>query len=424
MEKTVRKEGLNQELIIRQVEGGYSNLEIAMLRNNQIEHLLPIQIQAMNGEECYLYDISGYQNLLCYYKNKEVDIFQISSVLQSVLKAMEEVKEYLLSGSRLLLTEEDVYINPDNLSVKLCYLPGYQEQSGEGMSRLVEFFMNHINHKDEASVVFVYGLYKMTKEERVSAAVLQGFLKDHARKPQEKKPDKESHPPKQPIGPLELPGTDYWEKVEQLEQKKNQYGYFIWKVAQIGTMILLGMLVGYTVIYNQLGSPSAGELKRNLGLFLLGSGFLLVSSVMTKREKREVSKASPLKRKEEKSLLIKKDEMSGQHTMVLTTESRQIPPTPVLRPIKKKSRKSIEIRKTPTVIGTLRDAVDEVIEDSSVSRMHASIEMECEECYLTDLQSTNGTSINGKPLISGSPMLLRHGDRITFGRVEYEFLYE
>lgn len=68
--------------------------------------------------------------------------------------------------------------------------------------------------------------------------------------------------------------------------------------------------------------------------------------------------------------------------------------------------------------------MDEVIEDSSVSRIHASIEMECEECYLTDLQSTNGTRINGKPLISGSPMLLRHGDRITFGRVEYEFRYE
>lgn len=345
MEKTVRKEGLNQELIICHVEGAYSNLEIAMLRNNQIEHLLPVQVQTMNGEECYLYDISGYQNLQCYYQNKEVDIFQISSVLQSVLLGMEEIKEYLLSGSCLLLTEEDIYINPDNLAIKLCYLPGYQQQSGDGMSRLTEFFMNHINHKDEESVVFVYGLYKMTKEECVSSAVLQEFLKEHARKPEEKKPKKEFQQQKQSMTPIELSDTAHWGKVEQLQREKNQYAYLIWKVGQVGTMIFLGMLVGYTAIYNQFGSPSTGELKRSVGLFVLGNAFLLFSSIMAKNKKREISKVSSLKRKEEQPVFIKKDELSGQHTTVLTTESRQMQRIPLLHPIRKKTRKFIEIKK-------------------------------------------------------------------------------
>ncbi|MHB9092505.1 MAG: FHA domain-containing protein, partial [Chloroflexota bacterium] len=61
---------------------------------------------------------------------------------------------------------------------------------------------------------------------------------------------------------------------------------------------------------------------------------------------------------------------------------------------------------------------DLVVEDPSVSRHHAEIRRQCGRYYLTDLQSTNGTSLNGQR-VAGS--FLRDGDNIRIGDVELVF---
>ncbi len=55
------------------------------------------------------------------------------------------------------------------------------------------------------------------------------------------------------------------------------------------------------------------------------------------------------------------------------------------------------------------------IDDPSVSGKHARLEMVGEDYHLKDLESTNGTRVNGQPIQS---ILLRAGDRIRFGKVE------
>jgi len=55
------------------------------------------------------------------------------------------------------------------------------------------------------------------------------------------------------------------------------------------------------------------------------------------------------------------------------------------------------------------------LEDPSVSSRHAELMMMGENCYLKDLDSTNGTLVNGEPVKS---VQLRAGDRVRFGKVE------
>jgi len=59
-----------------------------------------------------------------------------------------------------------------------------------------------------------------------------------------------------------------------------------------------------------------------------------------------------------------------------------------------------------------------VIEDASVSGRHAQLEVAGETYRLKDLESTNGTRVNGIP-ITDTP--LRFDDRIRFGGVEARF---
>jgi pSer/pThr/pTyr-binding forkhead associated (FHA) protein len=54
---------------------------------------------------------------------------------------------------------------------------------------------------------------------------------------------------------------------------------------------------------------------------------------------------------------------------------------------------------------------------SGVSRRHALITYENETLFLTDLNSTNGTRINGFQLTPGRSYRLRDGDELEFGRI-------
>ena len=59
-----------------------------------------------------------------------------------------------------------------------------------------------------------------------------------------------------------------------------------------------------------------------------------------------------------------------------------------------------------------------VIDDISVSSRHAELILIGESCFLKDLDSTNGTFVNGNPT---SGVQLRPGDRIRLGKVEARF---
>ena len=55
------------------------------------------------------------------------------------------------------------------------------------------------------------------------------------------------------------------------------------------------------------------------------------------------------------------------------------------------------------------------LEDPSVSGRHAQLELVGEDYLLKDLDSTNGTRVNGQAIKSHT---LRKGDRVRFGKVE------
>jgi serine/threonine protein kinase len=60
-------------------------------------------------------------------------------------------------------------------------------------------------------------------------------------------------------------------------------------------------------------------------------------------------------------------------------------------------------------------------EGDYVSRRHARITKGRRGYFITDLGSSNGTTVNGQPLDAGSARLLRNGDRIKVGLVVIQF---
>lgn len=83
------------------------------------------------------------------------------------------------------------------------------------------------------------------------------------------------------------------------------------------------------------------------------------------------------------------------------------------------SRERILLEDDMYVIGQLKSQADIVLNHPSVSRVHAKIQREGSAYYLIDLNSTNGTFLNGRRLDVHEKVMIQFGDEIAFARVGF-----
>jgi len=78
------------------------------------------------------------------------------------------------------------------------------------------------------------------------------------------------------------------------------------------------------------------------------------------------------------------------------------------------SGERLAVRMGKTTVGRSPEN-DLYLDDPQISRQHAEITWDGARCLVTDLNSRNGTFVNGRRLMPNLPELLRPGDRISFG---------
>ena len=62
--------------------------------------------------------------------------------------------------------------------------------------------------------------------------------------------------------------------------------------------------------------------------------------------------------------------------------------------------------------------------NASIGRSHAALVRRGNDCYLKDLGSVNGTSVNGRRLSGNQACRLQSGDRIQLADEEFVFEYQ
>nr|MCR4610429.1 FHA domain-containing protein [Lachnospiraceae bacterium] len=83
---------------------------------------------------------------------------------------------------------------------------------------------------------------------------------------------------------------------------------------------------------------------------------------------------------------------------------------------------NIRINKDEFLLGSCKEGNDCVIDSPVVSRYHAKIIREGKEVFLQDLNSTNGTSVNGTLLGYQDKVRLNMNDEIMFADERYKFV--
>ena len=140
--------------------------------------------------------------------------------------------------------------------------------------------------------------------------------------------------------------------------------------------------------------------------------FYLMKKKNNEREKTE----EPLFSREE---IIKAAEANEERIAVGETVLLSLPEAESRRLISRDQNvDDARLKDFPCVLGSKPDCVDILLNDKSVSRVHAQIDEAEGRLYIYDLDSTNGTYINGVKVVSEEKEV-KVGDEIRLGNLRF-----
>lgn len=346
-----------------------TDYQLKMLCVNKIKGLLPAHTNLFNGTLDIYYDISSRQPISRLYEKRELQAEDMKAILFSLQAMLAEIKKYLLDYRNILFAPEFCYCNPENKKMEWVFFPGENQQ--KGFMELAEFFIERVNHSDKVAVDLAYRFFKGIKEEN--------FVLDEL---------------------INIEKEEY--KEEQIESKNIEQKYDFQQTEEY--------------VYRK------DEPQKPISLLEKVKQIILGKAERINQEKGEMTSADYTNKtfaSDREYFGFEEGQNYNGETMVMGMENKS-----AQRRLKNKDRSTgecISLTELPCVFGKMKDCADVVLQDKSVSRMHARIFQKEDDLYLEDLNSTNGTYINGLALESNEIMKIKVGDEIGFGNLRYVY---
>lgn len=436
-----------------------NSYQVRMIVANAVPDLLQCRIQGIDGKFMVYYDVTSRHSMTALFEEKKIGMEELQVILGGFVQVMEAMSEYLLNPCQLILEPEYIYLDAEKQNVRFCYLPGFHGEIQKQFQNLAEYILPKLDHEDGKAVMLGYGVYRRALEESFHLEYIKeelykvknGEASDFAayeKKKSFKQAEKsqEEHKEQEELWQMEnwnredLDGVEKKKKDSKPNNRevKKENRDRLWKTAGflLALLVLLGITAGMAAGY--LPRVSTGVfLSVILGLMVLGMlSYILMKKIPEKKQNphEETDRIRDFQEKniyeipqeKEKQLEIKEHEVSEENTecfgetVVLSAGITKGPATLVSH--EPGELATIYLDRDITVIGKLETAADAVINMPTVSRIHAKIRKRDGEYYLTDLNSRNGTSVNGQILKNGEDRLLEDEDEVDFAQARYIFL--
>ncbi len=355
-----------------------------ILLHHIMECLLPCELRLEDETEYYYFETGIYTPWI--EKRNEMNLQEFFFDFFTVL---EEAEEYLLNLDHLKIDEKLVFIDQQRKPV-LCYLPDYEKNIFEQIRELLEESMEHISYENKKKAKFYYEFHSYLVKEKPSILQIKEYLKPT---PQMIPKEEVESPPEKEINELDE---------ETLSEKK------ISPIA-IFFMVFSFFLLGASAFFAVKIFIYGFYYQFVLGFLVFAGGFAADVWQMWKFWKQG-SIEVPIETEEMKTEYLSMDE---QKTVCLMEQ-------PLGKFIsKKEGRKDIIIEHDGFIIGSSNEGTDYQLPEIGVSRRHVKIFLENGELTAEDLNSTNGTILNGRRIKKES---LESGDVLKIGLEEFEFL--
>lgn len=426
MQTTYQRDLKHNYLILQpEEEGEFPGYQLRMLLGNDIPALLACQLQIMNGQRQFYYEITARKALADVFDKKKLKYEDLLALFQGFLEGVNQMEEYLLDSNQLVAEPQYIYIE-ENHKVLFCYLPGYDQDIRSQFRSLAEYCLPRIEHEDTQAILLGYGVYRISMEENFSLEQIQERLwRKEETEPEERVSvyhEEEQEDIRQEAMKEFFEGRD-----EELIVEKTKIPWETVISSAIWTIVLLGICV-----LRYLGYFSFLTMPVMIGILLVILVVLGINVHLWKKSHKD--ERMPEKwlsqeavKKDVKEIEVEKEEFQEERFTVKNDfEIEMTQPMPPLEPEKGVliSQNSallpdIVLNSDLTLIGKAEGTVDVIIPLPTVSRVHAKIEKSGGNYYLTDLNSRNGTYINGEKLLEKKSQHLSQGDEIRFADAVY-----
>lgn len=379
-----------------------------MISENRIKGLLPVSEKHINGELLLYYEITSRQSMKSLYAMKKIDMKQLKSLFVQLRTVGDALQKYLLDESCLVLAPEYIFQNVETGEASFLYYPDPEEGT---LQDFVDFLVEKVDGEDGEAVETVYRIADLVQREQfVLDEILKWFQDDYDKKEPEETQPKEVFMPVQeePEPPL------------QEEKKENRLKKLM---PAAGVCITgLGLLI-YVVCCYQLSYREWIYVAGGFGLIVIiavcaVSWYLFPLFAKGEKERKQGQE----QRREPVQIIQNWDQENapslrevGNTVYVPWTESCENK----LYGTDRKNKYHIDLSRLPLTVGKLPGAVDMVLEEPSVSRMHARFTKTGSAVYITDLNSTNGTFRNGMRLAPNACEIIEPGDEIKIGKLNF-----
>ena len=416
---------------------------VGMFAHNDIPAFVPVSFKSLNLENYFCYNMNGLIPINQSFEMNKLTADRIEAFLRSIIKAAKSMEEFLLPFDRLITDEAYIY---ESLGKKDEFHWIYGIESGNAtFTRLFERLLDRVDYKDDSAVKMIYSLYQAAKESEGMQGVGTGGSLQRIREKAEEilsaphmsldmrareliRAENERNSIKRLKGietgtedkacSKEIEGADSMARRYRAEAES--------KKARSQRVDLEDTPKAKTSLFKK----RQNEEKSNKTMFVKSKlkkvWDYLNSDIGSKPEKLVDPQAVgedeiSYNVREVKQPKIESSDNVGEATTLLTGAmiSNGIY---CLKP-EDTNEDNILLTEFPFFIGKSGDKTHHTIEDSTVSRFHARIDREEEELWLTDLNSTNGTFLNGIRLMPFGRMRVNKGDSIVISRKRYEFKY-
>lgn len=396
----VRNLNCNYERILLDKKPEEKRYQYCILNRGGIKGLLPCSLRYINGVAYLYYDISSKQNVTQLYGNKCVSRAWVVDFLWSMRQIRQELERFLLDSKNIIWRPEQIFQDLESNIFSFLYVPYYEGDSG--YLKLMEFLIDHIDYEDETLVECIYSMYEQL--ERNGEVYLQAQIYEDAKRLERQEAEK----------------AQEWTMVEreaagmQMQEVESRGTFELEEPGRVKAMrkeTAPEESGRESVLRKEIAGeePDKGE-KR-------GIRSIFESKRKRGRELREDYRQAMQQEMEGYAVAeeIRYEEEPYGRTVFMEEKAADVGhPHRLFTP---EGRLLATLDKPVFSIGKKREDADLVLENLSVSRIHARIVQEKTDVYLEDLNSTNGTYKNGLRMQPYEKRKLEEGDEIKCGTV-------
>ncbi len=377
----------NDSFMVLNTAGSFRGYEAKMIANNSISQLLEFKEMDLNGScQCW-YNISKKESLEDYVESTTITIELLEKIIMYIYLALEETDKYLINPNHIYLSKETAFFNKnrDSFSVSLCYCPDIDRDIQSQFREVMEYLLTLIPGNDKRLVEVAYRIYDLCMKEDYT--LLELIEEIHQGEDYQ-----EPH-----VTRVELEEGDYGTEAETSIEQNNPY--------------LRQEPADYAPTVDYLSDYYEDPELEKPGIF----------SSLTGALRGLVSKRPKTKEEEEtgyKDFVVDPDFEYGERTVLLTEQK----PVGKLVYDGNGNQEDFIIEKDLFRIGSLKASSDAVIHSRTVSGNHAKIIREGDDYYIMDLNSSNGTFVNGNMLSYHEKVRLKPMDSVKIADVSFIFM--